>query len=301
MSDETKGLLFATITSFLWGFLSLVLKFSLIDLDPLTVVWFRFLMAFAILFIYFAAKNKKKLQLLRKPPLFLLIAGIGLGMNYLLFLMGLKYTNPTITNIIIQIGPVMLAGVGVLIYKEKLSRHQILGFTAALIGFGIFYKDQLSFGRMEYKDLDYGVMLTILAAISWVVYASFQKSLVKKYNAQELNMVIYFIPVIMFAPFVSYSSLFTISWEAAIVLFLLGGNTLLAYGFLGEALKLAPANKISIIITLNPVITIIAMVILDSYEFEWLGKETTSPIGYLGAIFVIIGAILVVYRKNRKK
>ncbi|MDC1069084.1 DMT family transporter [Candidatus Kapabacteria bacterium] len=288
------------MTSFLWGFLSLVLKFSLVDLEPISVVWFRFFMAFSILFVFYAIKDRSKLKLLVKPPLLLLIAGIGLGLNYLLFMMGLKFTNPTITNIIIQIGPIMLAGVGIFIYKESLSRLQLIGFVIALIGVSIFYKDQLNFGGEVYKDLDLGIIVTILAAISWVVYASLQKKLVRTYNAQHLNMVIYSIPVLMFAPFIDYHLFFSLSIESSVVLLLLGGNTILAYGFLGEALKLAPANKISIIITLNPLITIISMAILDEYNFNWLGKETTSLFGYFGALLVLVGAVLVVYKRSKR-
>lgn len=298
MTNETKGLIFATITSFLWGFLSLVLKFSLIDFDSLTVVWFRFLMAFLVLFVWFTIKGKSSLYLLKKPPLFLIFAGIGLGLNYLFFMLSLEYTNPTITNILIQIGPILLAAVGIFIYKEKISRNQVIGFIIALIGFGIFYYDQMSGGGEIYKKLNYGVFLIFIAAVTWVIYASFQKSLVRKYNAQQLNMVIYLIPTLMFAPFVDYSLFVSISIEGLLVLLLLGSNTLLAYGFLGEALKLAPANKISIIITLNPIITIISMAILDTFELDWLGKEATTIIGYFGAILVIFGAVLVISKKR---
>jgi drug/metabolite transporter (DMT)-like permease len=301
LNNETKGLIFATITSLLWGFLSLVLKFSLISLDSLTVVWFRFFMAFGILFAFFSFRKKENLTILKKPPLLLILAGIGLGLNYLFFMLGLNYTNPTITNIIIQIGPIMLASVGVFIYKEKLSRQQVIGFLVAISGMIFFYRDQFIHGSSIYKDLDVGIIVTLLAAITWVIYASLQKRLIRDYDPQQLNMVIYLIPALFFAPFVDFSALLSSNNETIIVLLLLGGNTILAYGFLGEALKLAPANKISIIITLNPIITIISMAILDNYNFEWLGKETTTTTGYFGALLVLLGASLVVYKRNQRK
>ena len=76
---------------------------------------------------------------------------------------------------------------------------------------------------------------------------------------------------------------------------------MLAYGSLGEALKYAPANKVSVIITLNPIITIISMAILDQFNYEWLGKEMTSPTGYFGAALVLTGAALAVIKKRGKK
>lgn len=296
MKKENLGLLFASFTSVLWGFLAVFLKFSLIDFDAVTVVWFRFTLAFILLFSFFFFKKREFVAIFKKPPLLIVFAGIALGLNYVLFLQGLKYTNPTITNIIIQIGPVMLAAVGVFFYKESISFRQSMGFVAVIIGFALFYYDQVSVPEVVYKDLSLGVILILLAAISWVVYASFQKKLSGTYAPQQLNLIIYFVPIIMFAPFVDYVSFYNINLQSGLVLVFLGVNTLLAYGFIGEALKYAPANKVSIIITLNPIITIITMAILDTFNYDWLGKETTSIFGYFAALLVILGAVLAIYK-----
>lgn len=296
LENESKGLLFASFTALLWGFLAVFLKFSLIDFDSITVVWFRFLMAFLVLFSITFFKKKENLLILKKPPLLLVIAAIALGLNYVLFLQGLKFTNPSITNIIIQIGPVMLAAVGIFIYKEKVNSKQVIGFISVIFGFTFFYFDQTKNGNMIYKDLSFGILLVVLAAVAWVFYAALQKKLSKNIQPQALNLVIYFIPILMFAPFVNYSSFLNLNLQSAAVLIFLGLNTLLAYGFIGEAFKYAPANKVSIIITLNPIITLISMAILDTFNFPWLGKETTSMLGYLGAILVISGAILAIMK-----
>lgn len=296
LENESKGLLFASFTALLWGFLAVFLKFSLIDFDSITVVWFRFLLAFLVLFSITFFKKKENLLILKKPPLLLVIAAIALGLNYVLFLQGLKFTNPSITNIIIQIGPVMLAAVGIFIYKEKVNSKQVIGFISVIFGFTFFYFDQTKNGNLIYKDLSFGILLVVLAAVAWVFYAALQKKLSKNIQPQALNLVIYFIPILMFAPFVNYSSFLNLNLQSAAVLIFLGLNTLLAYGFIGEAFKYAPANKVSIIITLNPIITLISMAILDTFNFPWLGKETTSMLGYLGAILVISGAILAILK-----
>lgn len=296
LENESKGLLFASFTALLWGFLAVFLKFSLIDFDSITVVWFRFLMAFLVLFSITFFKKKENLLILKKPPLLLVIAAIALGLNYVLFLQGLKFTNPSITNIIIQIGPVMLAAVGIFIYKEKVNSKQVIGFISVIFGFTFFYFDQTKNGNLIYKDLSFGILLVVLAAVAWVFYAALQKKLSKNIQPQALNLVIYFIPILMFAPFVNYSSFLNLNLQSAAVLIFLGLNTFLAYGFIGEAFKYAPANKVSIIITLNPIITLISMAILDTFNFPWLGKETTSMLGYLGAILVISGAILAIMK-----
>lgn len=296
MKKENLGLLFAGFTSLLWGFLAVFLKFSLVDLDSISIVWFRFSFAFILLFSILYFKKNTTISILKKPPLLIIIAGIALGFNYLFFMMGLKNTNPTITNIVIQIGPVLLASVGIFIYKEKITLKQSFGFISVISGFALFLYDQTNNASFIYKDLNMGLLFIVIAAISWVVYASFQKKLSKDYDPQQLNLIIYLIPVIMFAPFVNFGSFLNLNTSSSFVLIFLGINTILAYGFIGEALKYAPANKVSVIITLNPIITLITMAIMDQFNYVWLGKEATSILGYFGAVLVILGAILAIYK-----
>lgn len=296
MKKENLGLLFATFTAILWGFLALFLKFSLVDFDSISIVWFRFTFSFLFLFLLVFFKKREYIKIFKKPPLLIIIAGIALGLNYYYYMEGLKYTNPTISSIIIQFGPVLLAAVGVFIYKEKVSFRQILGYLIVISGFGLFYYDQVSTDFVVYKDLSLGVIVTLIAAVFWVIYASFQKQLSKVWEPQQLNLIIYLLPIFMFAPFVNYESFLNLTIESIVVLSFLGINTLLGYGFVAEALKYAPANKVSVIITLNPIITLIAMAILDKFNYIWLGKETTTMLGYFAALMVIMGAILAIYK-----
>ena len=82
-----------------------------------------------------------------------------------------------------------------------------------------------------------------------------------------------------------------------LLLLFLGLNTLLAYGFLAEAFKYADANKIGIVITLNPIITIATMALLAGMEVNLVKPEILSTNGLVSAIVVISGAILAVKSK----
>jgi drug/metabolite transporter (DMT)-like permease len=84
------------------------------------------------------------------------------------------------------------------------------------------------------------------------------------------------------------------------ILVYLGANTLIPYGCLTLAFKYIEASKISIIITLNPVITIIAMELLAFFQVSWIVPEAITVKGFIAAIMVIIGAIMAVaYKYNR--
>jgi drug/metabolite transporter (DMT)-like permease len=85
-----------------------------------------------------------------------------------------------------------------------------------------------------------------------------------------------------------------------ILLIYLGLNTVLAYGSLAMAIKLTEATRVSVIITLNPIITFITMAILSKMEVSWIEPETFSLFSLIGALTVLGGAILVISAGWRK-
>jgi drug/metabolite transporter (DMT)-like permease len=295
------GILYASITAFFWGFLPIFLKIAVNFIGPATIVWIRFLTAFSILFMIFIFREPRYLKILKRPPFLLLIAAVCLGLNYIGFMQGVHYTSPGITQIIVQLGPVLLALVGVLIYKERLTPRQMLGFAVAGTGFLVFYYNQLSNFLKDPETFHAGVLFIVSGAICWVVFASIQKKFVQKYPAQQLNLVIYCIPILMFFPFVEFPQFEGLTALQWILLIFLGINTLIAYGSLAAALKYIEANKVSIIITLNPIITFIAMFVLDLLNISWIEPENINIYGFAGALGVLAGVILAVRKPSPKK
>ncbi|MBA7517640.1 hypothetical protein ES705_09694 [subsurface metagenome] len=107
------------------------------------------------------------------------------------------------------------------------------------------------------------------------------------------------LPAIGYFPFVDFQEFgLATGLEWGLLLFL-GCNTLFAYGSLAYAFKYLEANKISVIITFNPIITISVMSILTILEVEWIVHEKFTLVSLAGALLVISGAVLTVLRKKK--
>ena len=296
--NSSKGVYYASFTAFLWGFLAIILKVTLRSLSPVEVTWFRFSSAFVLLSVYFLITKPNAFKIFRRPPIFLIAAAACLGMNYFGFITGINMTTPGIAQIFIQLGPVLLALSGIIFFGEKMSGRQLAGFMLVIIGLLVFYREQimiLSENLIKYRS---GVLWVMFGAVMWASYAVFQKKLVTDYNPMELNLLLFGLPALGYTPFVNLHQVGSSSLPELILLLVLGINTLLAYGSLAYAFKYLEANKISVIITLNPILTFITMAILAAANVTWISHEKFSFISIMGGALVLAGAILTVVKRS---
>lgn len=302
MSDQLKGIIFASITAFFWGFLAIAIKVATQEFQVVNIVWFRFTLAFTTLFLYFLKTDRKQLKILLHPPLILLIAALGLALNYFGYTKGVQLTSPNTAQVVIQFGPILLGMVGFVFFKEKIGWFQASGFGVALIGLILFYLNQVSsILESDIGIFNLGFIWVVIAALAWLTYASLQKILVKSHDSQTLNLVIFGLPALIYTPFVSFGDFQGISLSSFLLLIFLGANTVIAYGSLALAFKYTDVNKVSVIITLNPIITFITMSILYQMQVTWIETHKMDINTWTGAILVIIGAFMVVSFKKKPK
>jgi len=299
MTDRNKGILYALSAALVWGFLAISLKVTLNYVPPLTIVWMRFTVAFLVLWAVLFLKERSALQVLKKPPPLAILAAVALTFNYIGYIKGLDLTTPSNAQVIIQLAPLLLVVVGLIIYKEKVSAHQTLGFVVALFGFGVFYRDQISQLLGSPDNYNTGVTWVVWSALAWVLFASLQKGLVQKFHAQGLNLLIYLIPVVLLIPWVDFEVVVSLSLPLWALMIFLGLNTLLAYGAIAEAFRFLPANKVGIIVTINPIITIVTMGLLTSIGVSWIEPQRISLYGFLGAILILAGVITAIILQRK--
>jgi len=299
MPNAYKGILYAVITAALWSVLAIVMKVSLSELTPADITWFRFLLAFIVLSVYYYLKKPQYLRILRRPPLILILATLCLAANYYGFIEGVNLTTPSIAQIFIQLGPVLLAVAGFTFFHEKASWRQISGLVLVMAGLLVFYREQLNLILSGRAILHTGILWIIVAAVTWAVYSVLLKILVMKYPPMQLNLVVFGLPVLLYLPFVNFShfaGLHVIGW---LIVIFMGLNTLFAYGLLSLAIHYAEANKISVILILNPILTFILMAVISYSGATWIKHEHYTFLTLAGALVVLAGAVLTVFKKNK--
>jgi drug/metabolite transporter (DMT)-like permease len=115
----------------------------------------------------------------------------------------------------------------------------------------------------------------------------------------QLNLVIFGLPALLYLPFVNFHHFAHIGINGWLILIFLGLNTLFAYGLLSLAIHYVEANKISVILVLNPILTFAIMAIISHTQATWIAHEHYTPVTLIGAVIVLVGAILTIIRKNR--
>jgi drug/metabolite transporter (DMT)-like permease len=290
MSERTRGIWFAVLTGLLWAILAIKLKLALDFASAGTIVWFRFVFAFFCLGLYLYIKSPQDLKILRKPPLKGIFAGLFLAFNYYGFMKAVEYTTPSNAQIMIQSGPLLVIVMGVFYFNERMRKIQIGGFTIAGLGFIFFYRDQ--WNGVHNANFAMGAFWVLTAALAWAIYAIMQKQLLNQYRPQSLNWLIYGLSLIVLSPLVTWSEFSQLSWPTWILLASLGLNTVLAYGFLAEAFQRIPASLTSLIIAVNPLLTVMIMSVLTYLNVSWMIHEKIHSLGLVGALCVVLGVIL---------
>ena len=290
-----RGILLSLVTALLWGILPIFLKITLQGFLAGTISWFRFVFAFLLLAGILKWKEHTPLDILRKPPRMGIVGGACLSANYYWVTVAVDLSGPSNMAVLIQTASIFLVLVGVFVFHEHLTLRQVLGMFVAGVGLFLFFHDQQS-RILETEDYFYANFLIVLAALVWVGYMVSQKFLSRQYGAQSLNLLVYAVATLTLIGGVEWADFTRAGLTAWLSLIFCGFNTLLAYGTLAEAVKFIPLALISVIISLNPLITLWGMKILPEIGFAGLQTDPVGSLGYFGGAVAVTGVVLVVYR-----
>ena len=290
--NYARGLTYAAVTALLWGFLPILMKIALAEFSGGSIVWFRFTFAFGVLFLILKFQKKQPESIILSPPGFGILAGIFLAGNYFYFLKGVETGTPSNAGILIQVAPVMLVFLGVVLFKERFKWNQGIGLAIAVVGYVLFYRDQRQqWGSEAYTETS---IYMVAAAVLWVGYMVFQKKLSVAHRAQHLNLLVYGTAALVLIPTVIWADFNNPHFGSWVLMVFLGVNTLLAYGCLAEAVNSIPLWLISVVITLNPFITLTFMHILSTVAPGWVEPEIIGLWGYIGACIAVFGVVMVI-------
>ena len=131
------------ITLFCWSPTWYIIKFQLGYVDPLVSVFYRFLAASIIIFIYLIIKNKK-LRFSLNHHIWFLLFGICLySLNYVFFYLSNTYLISAFPALVFSTVVIMNIAGEAFYFNNKPSLKTLIGAIIGMIGIGIIFNDEI--------------------------------------------------------------------------------------------------------------------------------------------------------------
>lgn len=288
-SRKSAGHLAALFTIIIWGTTFISTKVLLTDFRPVEILFFRFVMGFAALFLVCPHRLK---TVSRKQEMTFALAGLcGICLYYLLENIALTYTMASNVGVIISVAPFFTAILSHLFMKSegKLRANFFIGFVVAMAGVAL-----ISFNGSKLEVNPMGDILAVLAAFVWACYSL----LTRKISGFGYPVILttrrtFFYGILFMVP-----ALFLFDFEVGLerfadmtylfnILYLGLGASALCFVTWNLAVKALGAVKTSVYIYMVPVITVATSVLVL--------KEPVTWVSAVGTVLAVAGLFLSEY------
>ena len=258
-------------------------------LTPQEIFFYRFLIAYLGIWVI---SPKRLFTSNWKDELWLMAGGFfGGSLYFFTENTALGITQASNVAFIICTAPLLTTILSLLFYKsEKATKGLIYGSILALIGVGLVVFN----GSFVLKLSPVGDLLTLLAALSWAFYSLVIKKMTGRYPTVFITRKIFFYGVLTILPTFLLHPLqpdFDVLLKPVVLsnlLFLAVLASLVCYVLWNVVLKQLGTVRASNYIYLNPLVTMVASVIILHEKITW--------ITLLGAGCIIFG----VYQAEKK-
>ena len=271
--------------------LTLVLRGGM---DAYTLTWFRLTTSALVLGAFQARRGQ--LPALAQIPLrrwgLIGLALVGLVGNYVVFSLALHDIPPTTAQLVIQLAPILMLAGSLVIFREAFSAPQALGMVGLTVGLLLFFNDRLGALLTLSGPEAFGVGMVIASSILWATYALAQKQLLVSLSSPNILLLIYAGASFALLPMASPSQVSLLGGFEILLLVFCIFNTLAAYGCFAEALAHWEASRVSAVISLSPLVTIFAvLVILEFWPTAQVGTRL-GPLALVGVVLAVCGSMV---------
>ncbi|MGB5131021.1 MAG: DMT family transporter, partial [Steroidobacteraceae bacterium] len=187
------GFTMSLTTAVLWGLLPIALKVVLTGMDVYTIIWWRFAVSMLGLgaFLVWQGQFPRLRGAGRNAWIALAVALVTLLSNYVLYLIALDHTTPSVAQVVIQLAPLLLLLGGVFVVGDHFVPRQWLGFLVLVVGMLLFFNHRLPELARPTEGLGFGVALLVAAAIAWAIYGLAQKYLLATFTSRQVLWMLY--------------------------------------------------------------------------------------------------------------
>ena len=292
MSTSLKAAIFLCFASLFWSGNFVIGRFSSLEniVSPLSLAFYRWVIAFLILTPFCLQKAVKELSLLKKQPgmIFLIILTGPTLFNTLVYL-GLTATTVINSLLIISTTPMLIILLNKLLYKAQTNIFQMIGIFISLIGV-CYVIAKGSFQNIFDSEFYFGDLFILLAVTSWALYSIFLKKNetgVSGFSFLYLSFVftvILLFPVYLYDIFIQ-DNFINIDQKTLLVIGYTGiFPSIISYMCWNTGVALIGPNKSGPFLHLMPIFGgILAFLVF---------RETLEIYHYAGILSVIVGIII---------
>ena len=281
------------ITLFCWSPTWYVIKFQLGYVDPLVSVFYRFLAASIIIFIYLIIKNKK-LRFSLNHHIWFLFFGICLySLNYVFFYLSNTYLISAFPAVVFSTVVIMNILGEAFYFKNKPSLKTLIGATVGMIGIIIIFNDEIfnfSLSNGTHVGLSLALLGTFSASTGNMIYQRNLNNNFPLIQTLAYAMLYGSLVTLLITQLKGTELLFEYSFNyMASLAYLSIVGSIFAFIFYLKLLERVGAGRAGYVGVVMPVLAL-----LISTIFEDLMWQTDLIIGLP---ILIIGAVLVINQK----
>lgn len=290
LNDKLKNYLHLHLLVFIAGFTAIL--GALISLSAIPLVWFRMVIATALMFVYIKIAGVS-LKINLKSVLKLAAAGVIIAQHWITFFGAINASNISITLAMLSTGAFFASFLEPIIFKRKIIWYEIL--FGAIVILGVFIITQ-----SEIKYLT-GILLGISSAFFSALFAVLNGSFLKKHKASVISFYEFLSGVLFITLYIlcfgdGFSkNFFNLNQSDLIWLFILA-SVCTAYAYIASVSLMKSISPYTVMLSYNmePVYGIIMAI------FLFPDIEKMSFNFYYGAAIIISVVILNAIIKNTK-
>ncbi len=283
-----KNLLILHFTVLIWGFTGIL--GALISVSSLHLVWYRVLIAFITLFIYFRF-TKTPINVPGKTFKELFMTGAIVGLHWILFFQSIKSSTVSVALVCLSSITLFTAIFEPILKRKRISKLEILTGILIIIGIFMIFK----FESRYTKGITFGLLSAVCASLFSIINSNqVQNHPAPIIGFYELIGAWVWISIVLFISG-GYNDAMRLNLPDLSYLLILGTIcTALAYVAGVAVMKELSVFRVALVTNLEPVYGILL-------AFMFFGKKEQMTTGFYLGTTIIMSAIFIYPMIQRRK
>lgn len=219
---------------------------------------YRALLAAALIGVFLLATGRKlPVKQMKKELLLLMCSGTCMAVNWILLFEAYKYTTVAVATLTYYFAPVLVTVASAFLFREKLTKKNILCFLMATLGIVIITGiTDLGSGSNNSLGILFGLGAAVLYA-GCILLNKFIKGVggIERTFLQFLTAIAVMVPYVLLTGSISLGSLDTTGWICLLIIGLI--HTGITYCMYFTAVEHIPGQTVAILSYIDPLVAVI--------------------------------------------